>query len=235
MLCRVRIFQHNHLHAQTLQQTQSEINMTAKKTSKDNLVITREKGKSDDKKLAEISICATTLNAITARSFSKYIAGETSLSETVKTMREKVNVVNSGDIKDLEATLTAQASSLNAVYSELARRAISSDTMSKLEIYMRLSLKAQAQCARTIEVIATMKNPPIVFAKQANISNGHQQVNNGNLVTSTHAPAHAGKEINQSNELLEQRENGEWLDKGKATTTSNPNKTMAAVETLDRC
>jgi hypothetical protein len=117
-------------------------------------------------------------------------------------MREKVNTVNAGDIKDLEATLTAQASSLNAVYSELARRAINSDTMSKLEIYMRLSLKAQAQCARTIEVIATMKNPPIVFAKQANISNGHQQVNNGNLASNTPAPAHAGKEINRTNELL---------------------------------
>jgi len=233
MLCRVRIFLHYHLQAQTLQRLQSEINMTAKKTNKNNLQITREKGKSDDKKLAEVGICATTLNAITARSFSNHIVGETSLLETVKTMREKVNTVNAGDIKDLEATLTAQASSLNAVYNELARRAIGSETMSKLEIYMRLSLKAQAQCARTIEVIASMKNPPIVFAKQANISNGHQQVNNGNLVTSTHAPAHAGKEINQSNELLEHKENGEWLDNGKATTTSN--QAMATVETLDRC
>jgi hypothetical protein len=176
--------------------------MTAKKGNKDILEIEKEKDKSEDKKFAEVGICATTLNAITARSFSKHIMGETSLSETVKTMREKVNTVNAGDIKDLEATLTAQASSLNAVYSELARRAINSDTMSKLEIYMRLSLKAQAQCARTIEVIATMKNPPIVFAKQANISNGHQQVNNGNLASNTPAPAHAGKEINRTNELL---------------------------------
>lgn len=209
--------------------------MTAKKGNNDILEIEKEKDKSEDRKFAEVSICATTLNAITARSFSKNIMGETSLSETVKSMKEKVNTVNAGDIKDLEATLTAQASSLNAVYSELARRAIGSETMSKLEIYMRLSLKAQAQCARTIEVIATMKNPPIVFAKQANISNGHQQINNSNLVNNTRAPAHAGKEVNQTNELLEHKENGEWLDNGKATTTSNPNKTMAAMESLDRC
>lgn len=59
---------------------------------------------------------------------------------------------------------------------------------------MRLALKAQAQCARTIEVLAAIKNPPVIYAKQANIANGPQQVNNG-------TPAHAEKTVNQSNEL----------------------------------
>jgi hypothetical protein len=35
--------------------------------------------------------------------------------------------------------------------------------------------------------LATMKNPPVVFAKQANISNGNQQINNGCYLTGTHA------------------------------------------------
>ena len=90
--------------------------------------------------------------------------GELNLSETVGVMREKVSKVNTGDLSELEATQTAQSISLDAVFNELARRAIVSDTMSKLEIYMRLSLKAQAQCARTIEALATMKNPLVVFA-----------------------------------------------------------------------
>jgi len=64
------------------------------------------------------------------------------------------------------------------------------------ETYMRLALKAQSQCARTIEVLAAMKNPPVVFAKQANISHGHQQVNNGTNATNTHTPAHTEKTIN---------------------------------------
>lgn len=47
--------------------------------------------------------------------------------------------------------------------------------------FMRLGLKAQDQCRHTLETLAVMKNPP-VFARQANIANGPQQVNNG------HAP-----------------------------------------------
>jgi len=31
----------------------------------------------------------------------------------------------------------------------------------------------------TLETLATIKNPPVVFARQANVNNGGQQVNNG--------------------------------------------------------
>ena len=43
---------------------------------------------------------------------------------------------------------------------------------------MRLALKAQGQCRATLETLATIKNPPVVFARQANIAQGPQQVNN---------------------------------------------------------
>ena len=44
--------------------------------------------------------------------------------------------------------------------------------------YMRLALKAQAQCRATVETLAEIKNPPTLFARQANIAHGPQQVNN---------------------------------------------------------
>lgn len=44
--------------------------------------------------------------------------------------------------------------------------------------YMRLALKAQGQCRATLETLANLKNPPVVVARQANIANGPQQVNN---------------------------------------------------------
>ena len=44
---------------------------------------------------------------------------------------------------------------------------------------MRMALRAQSQCRATLETLATIKNPPIVYAKQANFAAGHQQVNNG--------------------------------------------------------
>jgi hypothetical protein len=46
------------------------------------------------------------------------------------------------------------------------------------EAFMRLALKAQAQCRATLETLATIKNPPIVYANQANVTTGPQQINN---------------------------------------------------------
>ena len=44
---------------------------------------------------------------------------------------------------------------------------------------MRMALWVQAQCRATLETLATIKNPPVVFAKQANMTTGPMQVNNG--------------------------------------------------------
>lgn len=99
--------------------------------------------------------------------------------------------------------------------------------MSKLEIYMRLSLKAQAQCARTIEVLAAMKNPTVIFAKQAKIANGHQQINNSNKVTSTRT--HAQEIESQPNELLEVNNASKTMDARTAQGTSRKDKAMATV------
>lgn len=41
-----------------------------------------------------------------------------------------------------------------------------------------MALRAPTQSRMTLETLATIKNPPI-FAKQANIAGGHQQINNG--------------------------------------------------------
>lgn len=160
------------------------------KTASNNLVIIKEKGKSSERQFAELSLSAPVLNAVTTQTFSQNMMGEINITEAVNVMREKVSNVNAGNLNDLEATLTAQTVSLDTIFNELARRAALNmgTNMQVTESYMRLALKSQSQCARTIEVLAAMKNPPVVFAKQANISHGHQQVNNGiQQATPTHA------------------------------------------------
>lgn len=197
------------------------------------LLITRNKEVSEERKMAETAFSATTLNTVTARNFVKPSLGEIDLTESVKVMREKVAKVKAGDLSDLEATLTAQAVTLDTIFNELARRSLINmgQYMNAAESYMRLALKAQAQTARTIEVLATMKNPPVVFAKQANIAHGHQQVNNA---TNTHAPAHTGKTVNQENELLEVDHGSETMDIGTTNAASSVNQTMETVDTLNR-
>lgn len=197
------------------------------------LLITRDKAVSEERKMAETALSATTLNAVTARNFVKPNLGEIDLTESVILMREKVAKVKAGDLSDLEATLTAQAVTLDTIFNELARRSLINmgQYMNAAESYMRLALKAQAQTARTIEVLAAMKNPPVVFAKQANIAHGHQQVNNA---TNTHAPAHTGKTVNQENELLEVDHGSKTMDTRTAQTTILKDQAMATVDMLDR-
>ena len=91
------------------------------------------------------------------------------------------DAVNAGDLGAAERMLSAQAAALNAIFGELARRAALNmgEHLGAAETYMRLALKAQSQSRATIETLATIKNPPTVYARQVNVANGPQQVNNG--------------------------------------------------------
>jgi len=201
----------------------------AKATTKrepNSLNIQGEKGKSEERKLAEVQLSPAVLNTITTQSFLKSHLGEVDLTEMVTVMKEKSNKVISGDLSDFESTLATQAVSLNAIFTTLAKRSASSEYVNQMEINMRLALKAQAQCAHTIEVLSKVKNPPVIFAKQANIAHGHQQVNNGIQPTRT------GKTLNSSNELLNEDSNA-TLDTRRTIETSSVNQDMATVETLN--
>jgi hypothetical protein len=82
----------------------------------------------------------------------------------------------------------AQAISLDAIYNRLAMLAIRTDHIPTLDACLRLALRAQNQSRATLETLAAIKNPPVVFAKQANIAAGHQQVNNNSPAPSPTPP-----------------------------------------------
>lgn len=105
--------------------------------------------------------------------------GEQDLGALAESLAESVGEVNGGDMKRCEAMLLTQAHALQAIFMNLARRAVKQEYLRNYETYLRLALKAQGQCRATLETLATMKNPPIVYARQANIAQGPQQVNNG--------------------------------------------------------
>ena len=92
--------------------------------------------------------------------------------------------------------------------------------------YMRLALKAQSQCRAAVETLAAMKNPPTLFARQANIAHGPQQVNNGIPL------ARAGNCESEPNRLLEAH--GERLDLRTASATGASDQTLATVGTVYR-
>ena len=143
-------------------------------------------------------------------------------------LRAQSAAVNRGELDHVEAMLMNQATGLQSLYARLTERAMGQDHMPHFEGFMRMALRAQNQCRATLETLAAIKNPPVVFAKQANINqgNGNQQVNNGTPPADT---ARTGKTINQQNELLEVQHGGERVDTRTTSKAIGKDKAMAAV------
>jgi hypothetical protein len=190
------------------------------KAAAENLETDRE----TTKRFAQLALLPSTNAAAVIGEYGN-IFGDHDLSDIVAELRESIDSINDGNMKRCEGMLITQAHALQSIFTNLSRRALNQEYMKNLEAFLRLALKAQSQCRQTLETLSTLKNPPVVYAKQANISTGPQQVNNG-----TPAPAtHAEKFNNQPNELLEVI-NGERVDTGTTQEAIRGDTAMAAVE-----
>ncbi|CAK0770204.1 hypothetical protein CCP4SC76_5280016 [Gammaproteobacteria bacterium] len=92
---------------------------------------------------------------------------------------------------------------------------------------MKIALRAQSQCRATLETLAAIKNPPIVYARQANVTSGPQQINNG-----TPAPSQA-RDIETGQSKLFSGD-GHGLVTGIQGKTIASNPAMATVGAIDR-
>ncbi len=130
--------------------------------------------------------------------------GELSLTDMVKSLKSQGEQVNAGDLGAAERMLSAQAAALNAIFGELARRAALNlgEYLGAAETYLRLALKPQSQSRATIETLAAIKNPPTVYARQVNVANGPQQVNNAAAARTLENQSAPSKLSGESNELL---------------------------------
>ncbi len=206
------------------------------------LIMTNSSGKSRDVVLAEVAFGGIVNSATVTADFSKSNFGELSLVECVQVLKDKTVSVHKGKLDDAEKLLIGQAFALDAIFCSLARRAQLNmgEYINAADRYMRLALKAQGQCRATLETLAAIKNPPMVFAKQANIAQGPQQINNtvnapdrGSL-SNPHAPAPAcaGNSNSVQNKLLEDRhETG--LDIGTAGEAGRGDPALAAVGAIN--
>ena len=213
--------------------------MTTANKSKDTKIgntvqVELQEGESRARKVAFFGLSSVIGNANTAKAFS--MVSDLELTECISVFGDKVTAVKAGDLNGLEAMLTVQASTLDAIFNKLACRAAANmgEHLSATEIYLKLALKAQAQCAKTIETLANVKNPSTVsFVKQANIGQS-VQVNNGTPPPSNLTSAHAhGEKQKQANELLEHH-HGERLDIGTTGEAIPVNTRMETVATVNR-
>ena len=208
-------------------------------TAGSTVKFTPEPGQTNARAVAESVVTGTLVNSALTKRFTSVLSnGMLDLTEFMKVIMNTIGEVQAGDLRTGEALLTGQAVALNAIFSELARRAALNmgEHMSATEAYMRLALKAQGQCRATIETLAAMKNPPVVFARQANINNGgQQQVNNGAQASgaASPAPAPASNSATEPNKLLE-ASHGERLDFGAQGTAGGTHQELAPVGAVNR-
>jgi hypothetical protein len=148
-------------------------------------------------------------------------------------LKDGMNDVSKNDLSSCEAMLYCQAHVLQAIFVASAHRGtLSEEWFPNYEAHMRLALKAQSNCRATLETLATIKNPRVVFARQANIAQGPQQVNNA-MMPPGEPRAGAGKTEKPQNKLLEVQ-NGERLDFGTPGAAVGSDPAMATVGTFDR-
>lgn len=210
---------------------------TVTKRDANTLSVIDQTGKSRERLMSEIGLSSITTNAQTARSYAMVTFGELDLFQTVGVVREKTEKVKSGDLSELEATLTAQITALDAIFNELARRAQLNlgQHLAAAETYLKLAFRAQAQACKTVQTIGELKSPrSVAFVRQQNVAY-QQQINNSDAANgisgdNTHTSAHAhGKILNRANELLaETRDECTYLNTGATATPSENNHMLKA-------
>lgn len=145
----------------------------------------------------------------------------------IRLLKDRGESVNNGDLSHAEQMLAAQATALQTLFTRLAERAMEQTTMPHIEGFMRLALRAQSQCRATLETLATVKNPPVIYAKQVNQTTGPQQINNGvtALARKREIETEQSKLSGGSHELL--------ADTRASGTTGGIDTTLETVGTLD--
>lgn len=115
------------------------------------LVVSRNAEETPAGPLAELVVNGLAVNAVTAVRFSKRSFHDVDLTECLAKLNAAVERVHSGDLRDTEALLTAQAMTLNTIFGHLADRAAKAEHIDHLDRYLRLALKAQGQCRATLD------------------------------------------------------------------------------------
>ena len=142
--------------------------------------------------MAEVGLNPAVTGVATVQIFNKGSFGTQSITDAFEVMREHIAAAEKGDLSQQRALLVGQASSLNAIFTELARRAGANmgEYVNAAQIYMRLALKAQAQCRSTIEALDRLVNGHEQTVKHVHVGQG------GQAVVADHIHQHTGGQEN---------------------------------------
>lgn len=154
--------------------------MTVKKSQTQSKAENKLSDDERKKKIANYYLSPEVNSAAIMETFTKnYTGDQVSFENMVAVLKDTTTeLTQKNSVEYVERLLLSQAVALNNLFTCFARRASIQENHKWYETHMRFALKAQSQSRATLETLATVKNPPVVFAKNANIAT-NQQINNG--------------------------------------------------------
>jgi hypothetical protein len=187
-------------------------------SSKDKKIsIPKKEGISLEQGATEYMLDTKTMGAMVIDGYSNGVCNQIDMEYARVIIGETTEAIKRGDLSKIEEMYISQAIALEVMFTSLARRAKAQEKLLQYETHMRFALKAQNQCRATLQALVQLKQPSqTTFVKQANIAQGHQQVNNL-----------AEKNITPQNELLK----GSYaeLDTGTTTIPTGIDTTLEAL------
>jgi len=186
---------------------------------------------------SQLAMSSEIQSAAVMQSYQKNVMGsDVDFEVLVKGIMDTCTQVNGGNLQTMEAMLVSQATALQTIFTDLARKAQAQTYQKQFEVYLGLALKAQAQSRATISALVDLKYPrQATFVKQANIAHGPQQVNNG-VMPSGAVASRGKKQKTEQNKLLED-DDGKFsigVAPGKTTTPKPSHQAMEALEAVHR-
>lgn len=152
-----------------------------RKGEPDKLEVTQQEGEPAGRTLARLTLDPLARHASLASSFGNQLFGDgqrSSITEAAVVLGEQVTKATNGDLTMASRILTSQAVSLDALFTEMARRSglNMGEYPQAMERYMRLALKAQSACRATLEALAKLHQPREQTVKHVHVNQGGQAV-----------------------------------------------------------
>lgn len=175
----------------------------------------------------KVALSPAANSAAVVAEYSEIVFGTVDNQVLLEELLYQISCDDDHSINKCKEMLLGQAFALQSIFVRLSRLAAMEKNIEKIQRLLNLGLKAQNQCRTTMEALAGMNRPPAIYAQQANIAQGHQQVNNKECFVS-------GKIKSGNNEVLEDKDEENRLVSGTQSQTVGCNPAMEAVVEVNR-
>jgi len=138
-------------------------------------------GETDGHALARVSLDPLTRHANIGGAFAEQMfAGHQrpSIADNVAVLGDEVTKAANGDLTLVSRILASQAVSLDAMFTDMARRSIENmgQYLNAGERYMRLALKAQSASRATLDSLAKLHQPREQTVRHVHVNDGGQAI-----------------------------------------------------------